>query len=83
LSAALFVVINLAFGLLYAALPGAIANATPGSIADGFFFSVDTLGTVGYGAMYPASRIGHLIAATEILTGMFVSATMTGLIFAR
>lgn len=83
LSAALFVLINLAFGLLYAALPGAIANATPGSIADGFFFSVDTLGTVGYGAMYPASRIGHLIAATEILTGMFVSATMTGLIFAR
>jgi inward rectifier potassium channel len=83
LTSAMFFAINLAFGLLYAALPGAIANAQPGSIADGFFFSVDTLGTVGYGAMYPASRIGHAIASVEILVGLFFSATMTGLIFAR
>jgi inward rectifier potassium channel len=75
LAALLFVAINLAFGLLYAALPG--------SIADGFFFSVDTLGTVGYGVMAPGNRIGHAIAAIEILTGLFFSATMTGLVFAR
>lgn len=83
LTTVVFVAINLLFGLIYAALPGAIANATPGSIADGFFFSVDTLGTVGYGAMYPATRIGHAIASVEILVGLFFSATMTGLIFAR
>lgn len=83
LTTLMFILINLLFGLLYAALPGAVANAQPWSIADGFFFSVDTLGTVGYGAMYPASRIGHMIAATEILVGMFFTATMTGLIFAR
>lgn len=83
LTSAMFFAINLLFGLLYAALPGAIANAQPGSIADGFFFSVDTLGTVGYGAMYPASRVGHTIASVEILVGLFFSATMTGLIFAR
>ena len=35
-----FLVINAAFGILYALLPGAIANAVPGSLADGFFFSV-------------------------------------------
>lgn len=83
LTSAMFFAINLLFGLLYAVLPGAIANAQPGSIADGFFFSVDTLGTVGYGAMYPASRVGHAIASVEILVGLFFSATMTGLIFAR
>lgn len=83
LAALLFVAINLAFGLLYAALPGSVANAEPGSIADGFFFSVDTLGTVGYGVMAPGNRIGHAIAAIEILTGLFFSATMTGLVFAR
>jgi inward rectifier potassium channel len=78
-----YLLVNLAFGLVYAALPGAIGNATPGSIADGFFFSVETLGTVGYGNMAPATRLGHSIAAVEILVGLFFSATMTGLIFAR
>jgi inward rectifier potassium channel len=78
-----FVVLNLVFGLTYACLPGAIANMTPGSIVEGFFFSVETLGTVGYGNLAPASWLGHSIAAIEILVGLFFSATMTGLIFAR
>ena len=78
-----FLFLNLAFGLVYASLPGAIANAVPGSIADGFFFSVETLGTVGYGNMAPVTSLGHSIAAIEILVGLFFSATITGLIFAR
>ena len=83
LAALLFVAINLAFGILYALLPGSVAGAERGSVMDGFFFSVDTLGTVGYGVMAPGNRIGHAIAAVEILTGLFFSATMTGLVFAR
>jgi inward rectifier potassium channel len=83
LTALVFLLLNIAFGLLYAALPGAIANMVPGSISDGFFFSVETLATVGYGNMAPATRLGHGIAALEILVGLFFSATMTGLIFAR
>ena len=83
LTSLVFVLLNIAFGLLYAALPGAISNMTPGSVSDGFFFSVETLGTVGYGNMAPATRLGHSIAALEILVGLFFSATVTGLIFAR
>ncbi|CAN5587046.1 ion channel [soil metagenome] len=83
LSAGVFITINLLFGALYALFPGAITNVAPGSLVDGFFFSVDTLGTVGYGVMAPATRLGHAIAAVEILIGLFFSATMTGLIFAR
>jgi len=83
LTALVFLVLNLLFGLVYAALPGAIGNMPPGSIVDGFFFSVETLATVGYGNMAPATRLGHSIAALEILVGLFFSATMTGLIFAR
>ena len=79
----IFALINVAFGLIYTALPGAIANATPGSLIDGIFFSIDTLGTVGYGYMYPATHLAHAIAAMEILLGIFFSATITGLIFAR
>lgn len=83
LVSASFVAINLLFGTLYALLPGAIGTMEPGSVIDGFFFSVDTLGTVGYGVMAPVTRLGHAIAAVEILTGLFFSATITGLIFAR
>lgn len=78
-----FILINLVFGIIYASIPGAIANAEPGSLYDAFYFSVDTLATVGYGNMYPASRIGHAIAAVEILLGLFFLATVTGLVFAR
>ena len=55
--------LNLGFALLYLVRPGAIANARPGSITDAFFFSVETLATVGYGEMYPADLYGHLISA--------------------
>lgn len=78
-----FAGINLLFGLVYASIPGAIANANPGSIGDGIFFSADTLATVGYGNMYPATRVAHAIAVSEMLAGLFFSATVTGLIFAR
>ena len=78
-----FVLINLAFGAVYAALPGAIDGMPSGSLSRGFFFSVETLGTVGYGNMAPGTTAGHAIAAFEILLGIFYSATLTGLIFAR
>lgn len=78
-----FATINLVFGTIYALLPGAIEHAAPGSLTDGLFFSIDTLGTVGYGYMYPATHLAHAIAACEILLGLFFSATITGLIFAR
>jgi inward rectifier potassium channel len=83
LAAALFVTINIAFALIYLALPGAIANAAPGSFADAFFFSVETMATVGYGNMAPVTHAGHSVAFVEIMVGLFFTATFTGLIFAR
>jgi inward rectifier potassium channel len=78
-----FLLINVLFALIYVAMPGSVANAQPGSFYDAFFFSVDTLATVGYGNMYPASRLGHGVAAIEIFVGLFFLATVTGLVFAR
>lgn len=78
-----FFLINLVFGIIYAAMPGSVANAEPGSLYDAFYFSVDTLATVGYGNMYPASRMGHGVAAVEIFIGLFFLAAVTGLVFAR
>ena len=80
---AFYGVINLVFAALYLAQPGCVANVRPGSVADAFFFSIETLATVGYGEMAPATVYGHLVAAAEIVTGMAFTAIMTGLIFVR
>ena len=52
--AALVLAVNLVFAVVYL-FTGGIANARPGSFADAFFFSVQTMGTIGYGAMYPVT----------------------------
>ncbi len=75
--------INLVYGLAYYLRPTCIAEMAPGSWGDAFFFSVETLATVGYGHMYPATLYGHIVATAEIMTGMFGLAIITGLIFIR
>jgi inward rectifier potassium channel len=78
-----WLVINLAFALLYWLRPGDVANAAPDSFADVFFFSIETLATVGYGVMAPATLYGHIVSAAEIVTGMTFTAIFTGLLFVR
>ena len=80
---ATYMCVNLVFAVLYTLVPGAVANARPGSLADAFFFSFETLATVGYGEMYPGSLYGHLIACAEIASGLGFTAIMTGLVFVR
>ncbi len=75
--------INLVFALLYTLVPGSVANARPGSLSDAFFFSVETLATVGYGVMAPGTLYGHVVSSVEILCGMTLTAVFTGLIFVR
>lgn len=78
-----FVLVNLLFGTVYWLLPGSVANARESNFSDYFFFSIETLATVGYGNMSPASLMGHAVASIEILTGMVGVAITTGLVFAR
>jgi inward rectifier potassium channel len=75
--------IHLVFATLYVVAPGSIANVRPGSFTDAFFFSIETLATVGYGVMAPASLYGHVVSAGEILCGMAFTAIVTGMIFVR
>jgi inward rectifier potassium channel len=74
---------NLVFAILYALVPGSIVNARTGSLSDAFFFSVETLATVGYGVMAPGTLYGHVVSSLEILCGMTLTAVFTGLIFVR
>jgi len=54
-----------------------------GSFSAAFFFSIETLSTVGFGHMYPNTFYGHIMTSLEIMVGMFWMAVMTGLIFVR
>lgn len=78
-----YAAINLGFALAYFEMPGSIANMPPRSFLDAFFFSVETLATVGYGVMAPTTLAGHVVATFEIFVGMMFTATMTGLAFVR
>jgi inward rectifier potassium channel len=78
-----YLLVNLVFAQLYLLDEHSVAELHPGSYLYAFFFSVETLATVGYGHMYPDSIYGHTIATLEIMVGMFGLAVITGLIFVR
>jgi len=75
--------INAVFASLYALRPGAVQNLAAGDVLRAFFFSLETLATVGYGEMAPASTYGHVVAGVEIVFGMAFTAIFTGLLFVR
>jgi inward rectifier potassium channel len=81
--AGFFFSFNIVFALLYYLVPGCIANRNPEGFWGDFFFSVETLATVGYGDMHPQILYGHIVAGVEIFVGMMSIALMTGAMFAR
>jgi inward rectifier potassium channel len=81
--AAAYLVFNTVFALLYLIQPGSIGSARAGSFADAFFFSVQTMATIGFGVMHPATLYANLVVSAEALLGMAGFALAAGLIFAR
>lgn len=81
--AAFFLVFDFLFGCLYYLAPGSVANLSPPGFAGAFFFSVETLATVGYGEMHPSSLYGHIVSMIEVFVGLMMLALVTGLMFAR
>jgi inward rectifier potassium channel len=77
-----FLVANAIFALGYL-LVGGVAHSQPGSFLDAFFFSVETMGTIGYGAMYPDALGANLLMVAESITSLTLTALATGLVFAK
>jgi inward rectifier potassium channel len=83
---ALIVAAWLALNALFAAAywrAGGIANARPGSYEDAFYFSVQTMGTIGYGSMSPQGRAANILVVVESVVGLLVLALATGLVFTK
>ena len=79
--AAAFALINLVFALLYYAVGG--ISGSDGSFFDAASFSVQTLGTIGYGAMYPASRAATMVMTFEAIVSLVMTSLATGLVFSK
>jgi inward rectifier potassium channel len=77
-----FLAANALFAAAYL-LVGGIGHGQPGSFADAFFFSVQTMGTIGYGALYPDSLAANLLVVAESITSLTLTALATGLVFAK
>lgn len=64
-------------------LVGGVANARPDSFRDAFFFSVQTMATIGYGAMAPQTDAANFLVVAESVFGMVFTALVTGVVFTR
>jgi inward rectifier potassium channel len=62
-----YFIINFVFACAYLLQDNAINNARSGYLIDAFAFSVQTMATIGYGAMYPQTAYAHLLVSIEVL----------------
>jgi inward rectifier potassium channel len=81
LIAVVYVCVNALFALLYLWV-GGIANSR-GDFFDSMFFSIETMGTIGYGEMTPATRAAHCVVMLESVTSLLLTALATGLVFSK
>ncbi len=79
----LYLISNVIFAGLYLIVPGSIQNNVDGSFLKSFFFSVQTMSTIGYGALAPSGAYGNIIVTIEAAFGLIGVAAATGLIFSK
>jgi len=83
-----YLIINSLFALIYMSagmenLIGIEGHTTPDKFLDAFFFSAQTISTVGYGHIYPRGVLTSSIAAIESMLGLLAFALATGLLYGR
>src|SRR5450755_711389 len=87
-TAVLYLIVNSLFAAGYLACgPGSLGSETEGmehhTYLRAFFFSVQTLSTIGYGHVVPIGLAANTLVTLESLIGLLGFAIVTGLLFAR
>lgn len=81
---AAYIAVITAFALVYLALgDGAIEHARLESFEDAFFFSFQTMATIGYGHLVPHGTAANLTSVLQVMIGLAGTAVSTGLVFAK
>jgi len=85
---AAYLAVNTLFALVYYSLganqlQGAAADTELAHFLNSFFFSAQTLTTVGYGIISPRGTAASTVAAIEAMVGLMGFALATGLLFGR
>ncbi len=85
LTSLLYLLINGLFAVAYSWSEGVatVDETGPLNLLELFFFSVQTMASIGYGAMYPTNLYAHWLVVIESLVGLFFIAMTTGLVYAR
>ena len=87
LAAGFYVVCNVVFAGIYLALgPGTLlstGDGIPTAALRAFFFSVETISTIGYGNIVPVGVPANIVMTVESFLGIVLFALVTGLVFAR
>ncbi|MDA9951750.1 low temperature requirement protein A [Oligoflexaceae bacterium] len=78
-----FLFVNIVFACLFMFQPGSITNAADKDFLAAFFFSVQTMSTIGYGVLSPATDYGNVLVTIEAAVGLLSVALITGVIFAK
>ncbi|GAA4091494.1 ion channel [Mucilaginibacter panaciglaebae] len=83
-----YLIANIIFALIYVSLGPGTLDGTEGNsffyhFMDAFFFSAQTLSTVGYGHISPHGMAANTVAAFESMIGLLAFALATGLLYGR
>jgi inward rectifier potassium channel len=75
-----FLAVNVLFALAFF-FAGGISGAH--GLVDSFFFSIETAATIGYGEMFPTTKLTHFLVTVEAMVSLLMVALTTGLVFAK
>lgn len=84
----LYFLSNVVFGLAYSllgaeSLVDSSSTPTENLFIRGFFFSVQTFATIGYGTIHPVGIVPNLLVTIESYYSLIANALITGVVFAR
>jgi inward rectifier potassium channel len=82
LLSAVYLAANALFALAYW-LFGGLVGPHRGTYAEAYYFSVQTMGTIGYGSITPSTTVSNLLVVGESITGLILTALATGIVFAK